>query len=62
LLAKLAPTDRQALYRYYVDTETEEQICSELNITPTHFHAMRRTTKAAVRSRLREFIREPDRS
>jgi hypothetical protein len=39
LLAKLAPTDRQALYRYYVDTETEEQICSELNITPTHFHA-----------------------
>jgi hypothetical protein len=62
LLAKLAAVDRQALYRYYVDKETEEQICPGLNITPAHFHALKNTTKNAVMSRLRESPREPDRS
>jgi hypothetical protein len=62
LLAKLSTLERRALYRYYVDKETEEQICSELNITPAHFHALRSITKTAVMSRLRESIREPERS
>src|SRR5260370_18172518 len=60
LLAKLATVDRRALYRYYVDKETEEQICSALNITPARFHALKNTTKTAVMSRLRESTPESD--
>jgi hypothetical protein len=62
LLAKLTAVERRALYRYYVDKETDEQICSALNITTAHFHTLKNATNAAVMSRLRESTRESDRS
>jgi len=39
LLGKIADVDREALHRYYVDKETGEQICRELNITSTRLRA-----------------------
>ena len=62
LLAELATVDRKALFRYYVNRETEEQICSALNITLARFHGLKNATKTAVMSRLRESPRESDRS
>ncbi len=62
LLTELSTVDRQALYRYYVEKETEEQIGRALNITPARFHALKNTTKIAVMSRLRESTGESDSS
>lgn len=47
LLGKIAVVDREALRRYYVDKETGEQICRELNITSTRFRAIKNTARTA---------------
>jgi hypothetical protein len=54
MLANIAALDREALRRYYVDQETEEQICRALNITPARFRSLRNTTRAAVMSQSKE--------
>jgi hypothetical protein len=62
LLSKLATVDSRALYRYYVDKETEEQICRALNIPAARFRALKNTTRTAVIARLRESTRQSERS
>jgi hypothetical protein len=47
LLGKIADIDREALRRYYVDKETGELICRELNITSTRFRVLKNTTRIA---------------
>jgi hypothetical protein len=56
VLDKITAEDMEALHRYYVDKETEEQICRALNITSARFRAIR----AGVRSRLTESKRNRD--
>lgn len=48
LLGKIADVDREALHRYYVDKETGEQICRELNITSTRLRALKKTAAPQV--------------
>ena len=43
--------DREALRRYYVEQETEEEICRALNITTARFRAIKSTIKAGLRPR-----------
>jgi hypothetical protein len=50
-LAKIAAVDREALRRYYVDKQSSEQICEELNFTSSRFHAVRSTFRSAARPR-----------
>jgi hypothetical protein len=47
LLGKIADVDREALHRYYVDRETAEEVCRELNITSTRFRVIKNTTRTA---------------
>ena len=51
LLGKIAEVDREALFRYYVENETREQVCRSLKITSARFRAIRRTTRAGVMPR-----------
>ena len=54
MLASIAAVDREALHRYYVCEETEEQICRDLNMTSIQFRTIRNTTRTLVMSRLKE--------
>jgi predicted transposase len=47
LLGKIGVVDREALRRYYVDKETGEQICRELNITSTRFRVIKNTPRTS---------------
>ncbi len=49
LLGKIADVDRQALRRYYVGKETQEQVCPALNLTSARFRAIKRITKTGLR-------------
>jgi hypothetical protein len=51
LLGKIADVDREALRRYYVDKETQEQVCRSLKITSARFRAIKRTTRTGVMPR-----------
>jgi hypothetical protein len=45
--------ETEALRRFYVGMETEEQICQALHITPGRLRAMKNTVRAGVRLRLK---------
>jgi hypothetical protein len=47
LLGKIAEVDREALFRYYVENETREQVCRSLKITSTRFRVIKNTTRTA---------------
>jgi RNA polymerase sigma-70 factor (ECF subfamily) len=48
MLASLSAKEREILTRFYLDEQTKEQICSELNLTDTQF----RLTKSRAKQRL----------
>lgn len=46
LLARLSARDREALRRFYVDEQTNEQICTEMGMLPEQLRMLKTQTKA----------------
>jgi RNA polymerase sigma-70 factor (ECF subfamily) len=46
VLAELSDRDREILTRFYVDEESQEQICSEMGLTETQFRLLKSRAKA----------------
>ena len=75
VLGELSESDREILTRFYIDEESQDQICSEMGLTETQFRLLKSRAKArfgelgkkklnrdgphGVLSRLRERHRRP---
>jgi len=46
ILSSLAERDREILTRFYLDEQTQEQICEEMNLTETQFRLLKSRAKA----------------
>jgi RNA polymerase sigma-70 factor, ECF subfamily len=46
VLLRLAPKDREILTRFYLQEQTQEQICEEMNLTETQFRLLKSRAKA----------------
>jgi len=46
VLKRLAPRDREILTRFYLHEESQEQICSEMNLSETQFRLLKSRAKA----------------
>lgn len=46
ILRQLSDRDRDILTRFYLDEETQEEICSEMNLTETQFRLLKSRAKA----------------
>jgi RNA polymerase sigma-70 factor (ECF subfamily) len=46
ILAKLSERDREILTRFYLDEESQEQICEEMGLTETQFRLLKSRAKA----------------
>jgi RNA polymerase sigma-70 factor (ECF subfamily) len=46
VLRSIAPRDREILIRFYIDEQTAEQICSEMQLTETQFRLLKSRAKA----------------
>jgi RNA polymerase sigma-70 factor (ECF subfamily) len=42
----LSDRDREILTRFYLDEQTQEQICGEMNLTETQFRLLKSRAKA----------------
>jgi DNA-directed RNA polymerase specialized sigma24 family protein len=56
ILRAMSPRDREILRRFYLDEQTEEQICSEMELNPVQFKILKlraatRFVKAAGKER-----------
>ncbi len=47
-LLKLRPIDRELIRRFYVDVQTQERICAELNLTEAQFRNRKSRAKAKL--------------
>jgi RNA polymerase sigma-70 factor (ECF subfamily) len=45
---KLSPRDREVLTRFYLQQQTKEQICAEMNLTETQFRLAKSRSKAKL--------------
>jgi DNA-directed RNA polymerase specialized sigma24 family protein len=50
-IACLPKRDREILTRFYIEEQSKEQICSEMNLTETQFRLVKSRTKAMLASR-----------
>jgi RNA polymerase sigma-70 factor, ECF subfamily len=50
-IAKLAARDREILTRFYLQDQSKEQICREMNLTETQFRLIKSRTKALLAER-----------
>lgn len=46
VLNSISRKDREVLYRFYVEEQTQDQICDEMNLTPTQFRLLKSRAKA----------------
>jgi len=46
ILSSLSERDREILTRFYLDEQTQEQICEEMNLTETQFRLLKSRAKA----------------
>lgn len=46
VLAQMPERDREILYRFYVDEQTQQQICEEMQLTMTQFRLLKYRAKA----------------
>jgi hypothetical protein len=51
LLDEITAVEIEALRRYYLGGETEEQICRTLDTTSSRFRALKTTVRTGVRSK-----------
>lgn len=46
ILGSMPKRDRDVLHRFYVEEQTKEQICREMNLTPTQFRLLKSKAKS----------------
>lgn len=46
ILGSMPTRDRDVLHRFYVEEQTKEQICKEMNLTPTQFRLLKSKAKS----------------
>jgi DNA-directed RNA polymerase specialized sigma subunit len=46
VLASLSPRDRNILERFYLQEQTQEQICEEMSLSETQFRLLKSRAKA----------------
>jgi len=57
-LRGMSPRDREILTRFYLDEQTPEQICAEMNLTHTQFRLLKSRAKAKFADKGKLRIRE----
>lgn len=58
-VAKLPARDREILMRFYVQDQTKEQICDEMNLTPTQFRLAKSRTMAKLAAKTQQLRSAP---
>ena len=58
VLQKVSRRDREILIRYYLLEQTQEEICSEMNLTETQFRLLKSRAKARFGELGRRVIRQ----
>jgi len=48
ILNRMPPMDREILRRFYLEEQSKEQICAEMQLTPTQFRNMKSQAKLAL--------------
>jgi len=59
ILSSMPPRDRELLERFYVHEQTKEQICAELNLTPTQFRLLKSKAKSTFAKLGRQKLKAP---
>jgi DNA-directed RNA polymerase specialized sigma24 family protein len=48
ILSRMPAVDHEILRRFYLEEQSKEQICEEMNLTPTQFRNMKSQAKLAL--------------
>lgn len=59
VLGELSCRDREILSRFYLEGETKERVCAEMNLTPTQFRLLKSRAKARLTQKVQRRYARP---